>query len=402
MGILTGNIPRTSGSVFVNGISVDNAVEYLKSLGYCPQVDPLLDLMTAEEMLWFYGRIRCIKADHLKVRVSNLMQMIGLDDHSNRCCGTFSGGNKRKLSLGCAMIGDPNLLILDEPSCGMDPIARSKMSKLIYKLANRRSVVLVSHAMDECEALCSTIAILAPFNKDKLNKNVDPRHGFLALGSPQQIKAHFKAGYDIEIRFIKGGLLESMFGKLQSTPLPPETVCSKCGAAANFFPISSNSRCQICNLTEFLESIECSVEDLNRVYTALHTSYNLKHEPFPHYFSQYEPAITVVLFLSKLVESVCQWSISELDENFVKIRCEMASSLISSNSFEHSNANTKHSSEVKSTVPQEDLSLHYLFSRLENNQKKMCIVDYSISQLSLEHVFLTLAEIEQGKSQSDQ
>jgi len=85
-------------------------------IGYCPQTDPLLELMTARETLWFFGRIRGGK-DSEPVRltgiVSDLIDQLGLSNYADKPCGTYSGGNKRKLSLAIALIGNPKLLLLD-------------------------------------------------------------------------------------------------------------------------------------------------------------------------------------------------------------------------------------------------------------------------------------------------
>jgi ABC-type multidrug transport system ATPase subunit len=74
-------------------------------IGYCPQVDPLLDLMTGYETLWFFGRIRGMPADILTHKINDLVKEVGLIKHAHRPCGTYSGGNKRKLSLAVALIG---------------------------------------------------------------------------------------------------------------------------------------------------------------------------------------------------------------------------------------------------------------------------------------------------------
>eukprot|EP00981_Chlorochromonas_danica_P000854 scaffold204_cov208-Ochromonas_danica.AAC.1 len=113
LGILTGEIALTSGSVFIGNRPLSDSLTQ-RMLGYCPQVDPLLDLMTGYETLRFFGRIRGIKEEILERRVQALVRQTGLLPHAHRPCGTYSGGNKRKLSLAVALIGDPKVLLLDE------------------------------------------------------------------------------------------------------------------------------------------------------------------------------------------------------------------------------------------------------------------------------------------------
>eukprot|EP01037_Dinobryon_pediforme_P018774 gene18774-19080_t len=106
LSILTGDIQQTYGDVFIGEESIIRDPKTRQMIGYCPQVDPLLDLMNGYETLFFFGRIR----------VQELLKEVGLMKFAHKPCGTYSGGNKRKLSLAVALIGDPAVLFLDEPS----------------------------------------------------------------------------------------------------------------------------------------------------------------------------------------------------------------------------------------------------------------------------------------------
>jgi ATP-binding cassette, subfamily A (ABC1), member 3 len=156
LNILTADQQPSSGSVQIQDLDLTDP-RAMRLIGYCPQIDPLFDLMTGREILSFYGRIRGISADLLASRIDHLIEQIGLAAFADRLCGRYSGGNKRKLSLGIALIGDPQVLLLDEPSTGMDPESRRKMWTVIEEVSASRSVVLVSHSMEECEALCTRI-----------------------------------------------------------------------------------------------------------------------------------------------------------------------------------------------------------------------------------------------------
>lgn len=113
LGILTGDLRPTTGEVYIGGYPLSDP-RTMRLIGYCPQVDPLLELMNAYETLWFFGRIRGIAADVLTARVASLIKEVGLTKFADKPCGTYSGGNKRKLSLAVALIGDPRVLLLDE------------------------------------------------------------------------------------------------------------------------------------------------------------------------------------------------------------------------------------------------------------------------------------------------
>eukprot|EP01041_Mallomonas_annulata_P006632 gene6631-13438_t len=186
LSILTGDFPQTDGEAYIAGLPLSNPTTR-KMVGYCPQVDPLLDLMTGYETLWFFGRIRGMESELLSRKIEELVVEVGLKKHAHRPCGTYSGGNKRKLSLAVALIGDPKVLFLDEPSTGMDPEARRHMWTVISAVAKQRSVVLTTHSMEECEALCTRVGIMVSGRMQ-------------CLGSVQHLKSRFGASYEIEVR----------------------------------------------------------------------------------------------------------------------------------------------------------------------------------------------------------
>lgn len=105
----------TAGEIYIGNQSLSDP-DTKRMIGYCPQTDPLLELMTARETLWFFGRIRGGKdsePNRLKTIVNRLIEQLGLSNYADKPCGTYSGGNKRKLSLAVALIGNPKLLLLD-------------------------------------------------------------------------------------------------------------------------------------------------------------------------------------------------------------------------------------------------------------------------------------------------
>lgn len=186
LSILTGDFQQSGGEAYIAGQPLSNPLTR-KMIGYCPQVDPLLDLMTGYETLWFFGRIRGMEPGMLAEKVERLVVEVGLKKYAHKPCGTYSGGNKRKLSLAVALIGDPKVLFLDEPSTGMDPEARRSLWSVIAEVARSRSVVLTTHSMEECEALCSRVGIMV---SGRLQ----------CLGSIQHLKGRFGANYQIEVR----------------------------------------------------------------------------------------------------------------------------------------------------------------------------------------------------------
>ena len=177
--MLTGDEIMTSGSCFIGDVSLSNdRAEYLQSIGYCPQFDSIIEVLTGREMLTLFARIRGLTSQDnvINKEIEKLAEFVDLTQYLDRRCGQYSGGNKRKLNVALALIGRPRVMLLDEPTTGVDPAARRKIWETINNIRKSgTSVILTSHSMEECEALCDRLAIM-----------VSGR--FQCLGGPQHIK----------------------------------------------------------------------------------------------------------------------------------------------------------------------------------------------------------------------
>ncbi|XP_007499576.1 phospholipid-transporting ATPase ABCA3-like isoform X4 [Monodelphis domestica] len=184
--MLTGDETITSGEAFIDGFSIITHIKKVRQrIGYCPQFDALLDHMTGRETLVMYARLRGIPERHINNLVKDVLQGLLLEAHSDKLIKTYSGGNKRKLSTGIALIGEPSVVFLDEPSTGMDPVAR----RLLWDTVTRsresgKAIVITSHSMEECEALCTRLSIMV-------------NGQFKCIGSPQHLKSKFGSGYTL-------------------------------------------------------------------------------------------------------------------------------------------------------------------------------------------------------------
>uniref|UniRef100_A0A3P8X9U6 ATP-binding cassette sub-family A member 2 n=1 Tax=Esox lucius TaxID=8010 RepID=A0A3P8X9U6_ESOLU len=187
--MLTGDESTTGGEAFIGGNSIlRELLRVQQSIGYCPQFDALFEDLTAREHLELYTRLRGIPWKDEDRVVSWALDKLELTKYADKPAGTYSGGNKRKLSTAIALIGYPSLIFLDEPTTGMDPKARRFLWNLIIDIIKTgRSVVLTSHSMEECEALCTRLGIM-----------VNGR--FKCLGSIQHLKNRFGDGYMITVR----------------------------------------------------------------------------------------------------------------------------------------------------------------------------------------------------------
>ena len=148
-----------NGDIFVEDISVIRHRGQARArLGVCPQFDAM-DRMTTREHLYFYAKARGVSDP--KHNVEAVMQAVGLQQYADRMAEKLSGGNKRKLSLGIALMGNPSVLLLDEPSSGMDAASKRVMWKTLASVVPGRSLVLTTHSMEEADALASRAGILS-------------------------------------------------------------------------------------------------------------------------------------------------------------------------------------------------------------------------------------------------
>ena len=154
-------------------------------------------MLTVEEHLWFYTKIKGVPASKRHSMVEKSIDALNLKDHKKKQSKNLSGGNKRKLSVAIALLGNPPIVLLDEPSAGMDPEARRFMWSVVEKISQRdkkSAVILTSHSMEEAEALSTKMGIMV-------------RGGiFRCFGSSQHVKNKYGIGYEVEVKIAKPAL----------------------------------------------------------------------------------------------------------------------------------------------------------------------------------------------------
>ena len=160
--MLLGLIKPTSGNAFVSGF---NSATQTKSVhahvGYMSQQFTLYNDLTAIQNIRFYGGVHGLSSDELQQRISEIIQMAGLEGRENTLTSSLSGGWKQRLALGCAIVHHPQVVFLDEPTAGVDPISRRQFWELIYQMAKDGVTVLVTtHYMDEAE-LCQRVGFIS-------------------------------------------------------------------------------------------------------------------------------------------------------------------------------------------------------------------------------------------------
>jgi ABC-2 type transport system ATP-binding protein len=162
MMMLAGLRPADSGRVTIAGHSYESGAHELKRvLGVVPQDLAIYPDLTARENLNFFGRLYGIGGKTLSDRIDRILAQVGLTENAHSYGKTFSGGMKRRLNFGVALLHDPKLVILDEPTVGVDPQSRSHLLDCVRSLsADGVGVIYASHYMEEVEALCHRVAII--------------------------------------------------------------------------------------------------------------------------------------------------------------------------------------------------------------------------------------------------
>ncbi|BHF81068.1 hypothetical protein SprV_0702419700 [Sparganum proliferum] len=186
--MLTTSIKPDRGEIWINGCNLETEARKAHTqIGYCPQFDALHPHLTGYETLQFYARIRGFPENDIKPVVDALIDHMSLRPHAEKKASAYSGGNLRKLSTAVAILGNPRVLLLDEPTSGMDPGAKRYLWDVLKSLLRDNcSIVLTSHSMEECEALCNRVGIMVAGQ-------------FQCFGTVPRLKERFGEGYIVEV-----------------------------------------------------------------------------------------------------------------------------------------------------------------------------------------------------------
>jgi ABC-2 type transport system ATP-binding protein len=161
MRILTGYLPANSGSVRICGHPVASEPEATKRhVGYMPENNPLPDDMRVSEYLWFRGRLKEMPRAKLRARIDEVLELCDLKRNRHRILGRLSKGNKQRVGIAEAILAEPAVIIMDEPTIGLDPHQIIIVRDLIASLRGRMSVIISSHILPEIEATCDRVLII--------------------------------------------------------------------------------------------------------------------------------------------------------------------------------------------------------------------------------------------------
>jgi ATP-binding cassette, subfamily A (ABC1), member 3 len=335
---LTAEHLPTAGEIYINGMEIGSNFNKVRNLiGYCPQFDAIFDYMSVYENLEFYAKVKGIPLEKVDGIVNSLMKELNLAQYKDKVSGNLSGGNKRKLSVGIAMIGNPPIILLDEPSTGMDPEARRFMWAVIHKISTRSklsSVILTTHSMEEAETLCRRMGIMVAGQ-------------FKCLGTSQYIKDKYGSGFEIDLRTL---------------PMPE----------ARLDEIVHNNNYNINDNFNELTAAESYLSNIRKSnYASLINQTDLGRELYDDLSNKGKLSIkrltewtylidNTIGFCNKLSNQFDDISIADFYDNNLKIKIGKS---------------------------KEKTSIGSLFGLLEDLKTECNIAEYSISQTSLEQIF---------------
>jgi len=187
MNIIAGFIPSTEGTVKVCGYDImENPAEVKKKIGYLPEQPPLYMDMTVSEYLSFVADLKLVSRKQKKSQIDDVMELVKLADVRGRLIKNLSKGYKQRVGLGQALLGNPEVLVLDEPTVGLDPKQIIEIRKLIKALGKQHTIILSSHILPEVSAVCERVVII---NKGKIAAIDTPENLSKGMGTVSKLSA---------------------------------------------------------------------------------------------------------------------------------------------------------------------------------------------------------------------
>lgn len=212
MNIITGYIPSTEGTVKVDGYDIlESPREVKKRIGFLPEQPPVYMDMTVIDYLNFVADLKKVDKKQKRSQISDIMELVKIGDHRNRLIKNLSKGYKQRVGLAQALVGSPEVLILDEPTVGLDPKQITEIRDLIKSLGEKHTVILSSHILSEVRAVCDHVMIIS--------------HGELvASDTPDNLERYFAGSTTVEL--LVRGEEPPIRAALSGVENIAETVCS--------------------------------------------------------------------------------------------------------------------------------------------------------------------------------
>ena len=246
-------MPPTEGAVRIAGHDCSEApLEVKRRIGYLPENPPLYVELNVQEYLTFVGRLKGMSPDQLKHRTTEVLEKTGLVDVYHRVIGNLSRGYRQRVGLAQALLHDPPVLILDEPTVGLDPNQIIEIRDLIKSLAGSHTIILSTHILSEATALCQRVIIIH-------------QGSIAAVDSPEQLSARLRHSQKLSLT-VKHPLRD-MEEQLKTVPGVREV---KAAASDNTFMVEADLDSDIQeNLTQFIVTHELGLLELKSLSLSL-------------------------------------------------------------------------------------------------------------------------------------
>ena len=215
LNILTGSLRADAGQVKWNGTEIAKIpLDYRKILGYAPQHQGLYEEFTANRFLWYLAALKGIPKKEAAKEIQEVLQVVGLSDQQNRRLGTFSGGMKQRILIAQALLGNPKLLILDEPTAGLDPQERIHIRNFISRISANRIVILATHVVQDIAGIAKEIILLG---NGKVRMQGTPDEICSSLdGRVWEVRIPAGKASEISEQYLVSNLLEERSGMVQA------------------------------------------------------------------------------------------------------------------------------------------------------------------------------------------
>lgn len=215
LNILTGSLRADAGQVKWNGTEIAKIpLDYRKILGYAPQHQGLYEEFTANRFLWYLAALKGIPKKEAAKEIQEVLQVVGLSDQQNRRLGTFSGGMKQRILIAQALLGNPQLLILDEPTAGLDPQERIHIRNFISRISANRIVILATHVVQDIAGIAKEIVLLG---NGKVRMQGTPDEICSSLdGRVWEVRIPAGKASEISEQYLVSNLLEERSGMVQA------------------------------------------------------------------------------------------------------------------------------------------------------------------------------------------
>ncbi|MFP4444469.1 MAG: ABC transporter ATP-binding protein [Spirochaetia bacterium] len=194
MNIITGYLSATEGTVTVDGMDVlEHPEEIKRKIGFLPEAPPLYMDMTVIAYLKFVGEIKKVSKNELNQDLDRIMDLVKITDVQNRLIKNLSKGYKQRVGLAQALVGNPELLILDEPTVGLDPVQIIEIRNLIKSLSENHTIILSSHILPEVSAVCERVLIL---NNGRIVASDSPEHLARRLAGTSRLSLRISGSHE--------------------------------------------------------------------------------------------------------------------------------------------------------------------------------------------------------------